>query len=273
MRFKKIYIEITNTCNLSCSFCIKNSRKSQFITCEQFEYVLNQIKPYTKYIYLHILGEPLLHPQLSQLLEIAYKNEIYVNITTNATLLPKNLPILLSSPAVRQINLSIHSFPECPQYLENTIECADQLSKKGIYVSYRLWTLDTSLPDSLQETLITLESHYNIKINHYKDSIKLADHCFVSFDSTFTWPELTHPYIGVTGTCQGFRHMCGILVDGSVVPCCLDSKGDATLGNIYTTSFSQILDNHKKLLEDFQNHKMTLELCQKCQYRLRFDSK
>ena len=108
-RFKKIYIEITNSCNLKCSFCPEGKRIKEFISVENFEIIINQIKPYTNLIALHVKGEPLLHPKLKEILDICEKENILVNITTNATLLEKNKDILISSKAVRQLNLSLHS--------------------------------------------------------------------------------------------------------------------------------------------------------------------
>ena len=56
MNFKKIYVEITNNCNLNCDFCIKNKRKQEFINIEKFRLLLEKIKDYTDYLYFHILG-------------------------------------------------------------------------------------------------------------------------------------------------------------------------------------------------------------------------
>ena len=62
MKFKKIYLEITNVCNLKCSFCHGTKRRKQFIDFEDFQQILAKIKNYTNYLYFHIMGEPLMHP-------------------------------------------------------------------------------------------------------------------------------------------------------------------------------------------------------------------
>lgn len=273
MRFKKIYIEITNQCNLKCSFCIQNQRKSKYLSIDEFSYILNEIRPFTDYIYLHVLGEPLLHPLFKDFLQIAYEKGFKVNLTTNGTLLLKNKDILLGNHSVRQINVSLHSFPNIPNYLNDVTSVCDLLSDKGIYISYRLWTFDGDLSNEMKETIEFIQNRYNLIIVNYENSVRLKEHCFLSFDSTFKWPSLSNEFVSDTGTCQGFRHMCAILSDGRVVPCCLDSKGEASLGNIFDTKFEEILINNQDILNDFQNHKMTLELCKKCSYRLRFDSK
>lgn len=273
MRFKKIYIEITNTCNLSCPFCIQNSRKPAYMNFNQFNHILQEIKPYTHYIYLHVLGEPLMHPDLENFLQLAFDNHFHVNLTTNGTLLKNSLPVLLKAKALRQINISLHSFPQIDNYLENVFECGDILSENNVYVSYRMWTMDKNEDPNMNKTILAIQNHYNCTLVDMKNSVKLKDHCFISFDTTFEWPSLSNTFISDQGTCQGFRHMCAILVDGRVVPCCLDSKGEAVLGNIFEEPFNDILDKNQKILQDFSNHKMSLELCKKCSYRLRFDPK
>ena len=72
-RFKKIYIERTNICNLNCEFCIKSNREKRQMSVSEFEMVMEKIQGYTDYIYLHIKGEPLIHKDFEQLLDIAHK--------------------------------------------------------------------------------------------------------------------------------------------------------------------------------------------------------
>lgn len=50
MSFKKIYIEITNNCNLNCSFCVHNQRKNKYMTLEEFKIILSKLKGHTKYL-------------------------------------------------------------------------------------------------------------------------------------------------------------------------------------------------------------------------------
>lgn len=87
--FKKVYIEITSVCNLACSFCPPTARAKGLIKVEQFNKILDEIRPHTKYIYLHVKGEPLLHPRIDQLLDAAHAKGFKVNITTNGTLIKK----------------------------------------------------------------------------------------------------------------------------------------------------------------------------------------
>jgi len=120
-KYKKIYIEITNICNLSCSFCSIDNRVKESITLEKMEHILKNINNYTDYVYLHVKGEPLLHKELKEILDLCKKYNKKVNITTNGTLIKENIKEL-KHPVVRQINLSLHSENNKQDYLEEIFE-------------------------------------------------------------------------------------------------------------------------------------------------------
>ncbi|MEG1526864.1 MAG: radical SAM protein [Erysipelotrichaceae bacterium] len=279
MRFKRIYIEIINTCNLKCSFCVQNQRKPQSLSVEEFEAILKQVKPYTNYIYLHVLGEPLAHPQLSNILSLCFKYQMQVNLTTNGTLLKKQRDVLKTARCIRQINVSLHSFSQDGQvdtqtYLKDVIETCDCLSET-MYVSYRLWNIkDGAMDQDTQKVVQYLKSHYQVEeISPKNHRCTLAKNRFLNFEEVFEWPSLNHPLVSKTGTCLGMKTMCAILVDGSVVPCCLDGNGSCVLGNIHNQSFKEIIESDQVLaIENGFNQKHVIAaLCQRCTYRGRFD--
>ena len=69
--------------------------------------------------------------------------------------------------------------------------------------------------------------------------------------------------------CKGLDTHIGILADGTVIPCCLDSSGIINLGNIYEENLSDILEKEKtkQIISGFKNNKLVEELCQKCDFR------
>lgn len=280
MRLKRIYIEITNTCNLTCSFCIQNQRPPRRMSVEEFHHVIKQVHPFGSYVYLHILGEPLSHPEVKKILDICADYDMQVNLTTNGTLLKSRRDILYEAVALRQVNISLHSFPQHEQegYLQDVMEVCEELAKREIHVNYRLWSLgEQGLSKETAEVLRVVEDHYGIHVEEQLitrlQRLDLRDYLHLHFESVFTWPSLTHPYVGDTGRCLGMKTMCGILSDGRVVPCCLDSKGDCTLGNIFTTPFADILNRKQvqEIVQGFADNKIIEELCQHCSYRLRFN--
>lgn len=279
MRFKRVYIEITNTCNLACSFCIQNSRIPRRMSVEEFKHVIQEVKPYTKHVYLHILGEPLSHPDLSTFLQICKQAGMEVILTTNGTLLKQQVETLREAGCIRQLNISLHSFPqhEQPQYLDRLWECAKVLADVGIHVNFRLWSMQDGILSAETHGLLDAVLKYYRK--HQEDlslrrmsRFDLADHIHLHFENVFTWPALTNPYVNDVGTCLGMKTMCGILVDGTLVPCCLDSKGDIALGNVFKTPLKEILSSQRceDMVKGFQNKQVKEALCQHCSYRLRF---
>ena len=280
-----MYVEITSICNLACSFCPPTSRKASFIKKEQFEYILEQIRPHTKYIYLHVKGEPLLHPHIDQLLEISHEKGFKVNITTNGTLITKNREKLLGKKALRQINFSLHSFDgnegseNREKYLGDILSFVREASKEKVIISFRLWNLDRDNQKNEEknrnrETLEILEKEFNLdyKIEERVQpgkGIQVAERIYINQDHEFEWPSLHAPEDDGRGFCYGLRTQAAILVDGAVVPCCLDGEGVMKLGNIYKTSFSEIIEGKRatQIFDGFSRREAVEEMCRKCGYR------
>ena len=124
MNIKRVYIEITNRCNLRCNFCSFHHRELKEMSLGQFEAIIKQIQPYTSYIYLHVQGEPLLHSQFDDILNLCDQYELKVQLVTNGTFL-KNYPSLSSHPSLRKLSLSLHSldFQTCDihEYMNEVI--------------------------------------------------------------------------------------------------------------------------------------------------------
>lgn len=271
-KFKKIYIEITNICNLSCSFCSIDNRIKDKVTVENFEEIIKKIDKYTDYIYLHVKGEPLLHPELKELLDIANKYNKHVNITTNGTLIKEKLDIL-THPAVRQINISLHSENNKDNYLDDINSCVDKLKDK--IVIFRYWTLKDNELNKISTGIVNkIIDYYKLstetvdKINK-ENHIKLRDNLFLDKQNEFIWPNLDNDYYNEIGTCYALKDQLAILVDGTIVPCCLDSNGVIKLGNIYENSLEEVInsDRFQNMLKGFQNRKVCEELCKHCSFK------
>ncbi|WP_416325043.1 radical SAM/SPASM domain-containing protein [[Eubacterium] hominis] len=278
MRFKKIYIEITNTCNLSCSFCVQNQRPPRRMSVDELRHILKQIKPFTNYVYLHVLGEPLSHPDLETILDLCEEYGMNVNMTSNGTLFKQKEDVLLRGK-IRQLNVSLHSFPQHYQqaYLEHVISICDKLAEKHTYISYRLWSMrQGELDHETMQIVDYLKQAYHCDIPVIeKGAIRLKEHTYLHFEEVFAWPDLSSFHVSTKGSCLGMKQMCAILSDGTITPCCLDSKGDIALGNIFEESFSSIIEKERAqaIKTGFQNKVVVEELCQKCSYRTRFDEK
>ncbi|RAV21230.1 radical SAM/SPASM domain-containing protein [Paenibacillus contaminans] len=286
--FKKVYIEVTSVCNLACSFCPQTGRQAKFIQLDAFNRVLDQIKPHTNHIYLHVKGEPLLHPKIDELLDASHAKGFKVNITTNGTLIVKNRHKLLGKPALRQMNFSLHSFDghegsvDRENYLANILAFVREAVEHNVIISFRLWNLDQDNVTNMQrnrnrETLEVLEQAFNLDFKIEEkvmpgSGVKIAKNIYLNQEYEFQWPSLQAPEDDGKGFCHGLRTQAGVLVDGTVVPCCLDGEGVINLGNVHTSSFSEIVESERanNLFYGFSRREAVEELCRKCGYRQRF---
>lgn len=275
-RFNKIYVEITNVCNLDCSFCSKNKLPKKEMTLNEFKMVIDKIKNYTNSIYLHIKGEPLMHSKLDDILTICDENHIDVRITTNGTLLYEKKDILLKHH-IKQINISLHCENNYQNYFENIFKAVCELKKKTTII-YRIWTLHNLeiIDDNVINKIINyyfLDQTIIDKIKKDKN-IKIQDNLYIDKDYEFTWPNI-NKIEDDKGTCLGTRSHIGILSNGIIVPCCLDANGIINLGNIFEESLEDVINN--KLFQEinlgFQKGKIVCELCKSCTFRHRFDNK
>ena len=273
-RFKKIYVEITNKCNLNCSFCTRTKKKKRDMSVEEFKTVIDKIKDYTDYVYLHVQGEPLLHKDLEEFLKICEDNNLKVNITTNGTLINKYVDIFNRSKFLRQINISLHSENNKEDYFDEVFNACSKLSS-NIYISYRIWNLNTlKSTKELLNIVNKISEYYDVdkeKLINDK-SIKVDINRFVDKDNLFQWPDMNNS-VEKDGFCYALKTHIGILSDGTVVPCCLDASGVIELGNIFEESIEDILNKQltKDIIEGFRKNKAIHPLCRKCNFRERFE--
>ena len=262
---KKVYIEITNVCNLKCDFCIQNKRHKMFMSEEDFMKILHKLKGYTKYLYFHILGEPLLHPKISTLIKMAYENGFFVNITTNGYLISK----IHNISNLRQLNISLHSYDEkyhisLDDYLQSIFKVVDLLPTT--YISYRLWVKNKYT----QKILDILNEHYHtsIKMSDIEKNVTLSPTVFINSFHEFIWPDLENGYYKEEGNCYALRDHVGILVDGTIVPCCLDSRGTIALGNIFVDSLDSVFQSSRvhKMIDAFRRKERCEEFCRHCSF-------
>ena len=276
MRFSKIYLEISNLCNLSCAFCPGTRRQKKALTEEEFSALLPKIRPYTDYLYFHLMGEPLIHPKLQRFLELAGEASFKVILTTNGTLLTKQQEMLLNSPALHKVNISLHAFEANDlaipfhDYLAGCFKFGKAAEGKKL-ISYRLWN-QGGQDEKNAEILDAMKEFFTEPWAQERRGTRIGERVYLEYGDKFDWPDLSAPDGGEGVFCHGLRDQLGILCDGSVVPCCLDHEGDITLGNLFTQTMDEILHSPraKAIYEGFSQRKAAEELCRKCGYARRF---
>lgn len=276
MKYSRAYVEITNICNRSCSFCPKTKRQSARMTEEQFEYVVKEIRPLTDYVYFHVMGEPLTHPLLPAFIKHATSFGLKCAVTTNGTLLSLRGKELIDS-GVYKVNISVHSFESGDDkkyyaYIDDILNFADEASRRGVLVVLRLWNrgVDGTLNDKTLHLIRDrftdgewLEGSRGFRIRH-----KLH----LEWGDRFAWPDMSCDDGGNAVFCYGLSDHFGILADGTVIPCCLDHEGDIPLGNVFATPLADILTSERavNIKCGFQRREAVEPLCRRCGYARKF---
>lgn len=280
---ERIYIEIGNICNLDCSFCPKLKRQKRQMSISEFRTVAKKISGHTKYAYLHVMGEPLLHKNLGEFLDILNEYGIRAAITTNGTLLMQKKDVLLGAENLHKVSISLHA-PEANEksidkneYLSSCINFARLAANKGVFVVFRLWNLDSEegLGKNGDNQFIEdfLRKEFAEEWQKRRSGFRLSKNIFLEYDGLFTWPVESTAEENAVGYCHAIKDQLAILADGTVTPCCLDSEGEIPLGNIFMEGLDEIMTSERAVImkKGFERRMLTEPLCKKCTYIKRFD--
>lgn len=275
-RFRKIYLEISNICNLSCAFCPGTRRRPAVMQEDAFCRLLDRLKGWTDYLYFHLMGEPLCHPYLEKYLALA-ATDFKVILTTNGTLLSQKQDMLLSAEGLHKVNISLHSFEandiatSFEDYLNGCFSFGQAAQGKKI-VCYRLWNQGGA--NEKNDAILKLMKHYfpDPWIQESRGT-RIGQRVYLEYGDKFDWPSLTAPEQTGKCFCYGLKDQLGILCDGTVVPCCLDHDGDIPLGNLLLQPLDEILSSPRAtaIYEGFRRGKAEENLCKRCGYAQRFN--
>ena len=268
---KKCYLEITNICNMSCSFCHGTKRPPKSLTMEDFSYILDKLKGNIKYLYFHLLGEPLLHKDLGEFIKLTKESGILPIITTNGTLISERFNDLITNNPYK-INISLHSLEanninDYESYFDTLISFIKEISEKGTLINLRFWN-EGGLNRNNETLLAKLKNAFNTEFIECYNGYKITKNIYIDIASKFDWPDIDGSEYDNKVFCYGMRDQIGILVDGTVVPCCLDAEGIINLGNIFDSSLDEIINSKraKAIYDGFTNHTAVEALCKKCGY-------
>lgn len=279
--FSRAYLEITNVCNLACAFCPGTTREKRFMAPEDFALLAKKLRPYTEYLYLHVMGEPLLHPQLAEILRTCTELGYRVCLTTNGTLLPEQLPLLRDCSALHKVSVSLHSFEGngksdgLEHYVAQAAASCLSLGERGVICALRLWNKGGAEAENARILRVLdglLGQDTAALPPDRRGNRRLAERLYLEPGEKFDWP---HPDNDRRDTqfCHGLRQQLAVLCDGTVVPCCLDSEGRLALGNLLTGELDDILASSRAqaICRGFDARQPSEELCRRCGYAARFN--
>ena len=273
--YSRAYVEITNICNRSCSFCPGTKRELRSMTREEFGIVTDKLKPLTKYIYFHVMGEPLTHRELPLLISDASSKGFNCAVTTNGTLLPKRGKEIVEA-GVYKVNISVHSFEDGSledylDYIKGCLNFADYASQKCVLTVLRLWNKGYDKDRNL-DTVALMKKKFPEEWHYGPRGARIRDKLHLEYGDRFEWPDMEAENFGDSVFCYGLKDHFGILSDGSIIPCCLDHEGDIRLGNAFSDDIAAVLigERAEKMKNGFSQRKATEELCRRCGYARRF---
>lgn len=282
--FKRVYLEISNICNVQCSFCPLVEKDKKIMDLDDFEAILAQVAPLAEIVCLHLMGEPLAHPKFLQILEICEKYDTQIDLTTNGILIKKYSESLVHSKCIRQVNFSLQAFKDnfpnrdINPYLKPIFEFVKlaHATKPALYSNFRLWNQQSNDADN-EDIFSKIEEYFEVTINRNIEvgaikSKNIWNRLYLHFDSRFEWPSFLLPHQGTQGRCHGAVNHIGIHADGSVVPCCLDKNAAIRLGNVKEQSLSDILNGERfiNMRNGFLNGVLVEDFCQHCTFINRF---
>ena len=274
-KFKFIYLEITNSCNLNCYFCPSSTLNThEFIRVKDVQKYILDLKNYTDTFYLHILGEPLMHPNFEEIVELCNKNNLKVRVTTNGTLISK---YNFQNINISKFNISLQSLINfstdyVDKYFNNLKEMLEQVHDKlengNLGIDLRLWNDKNNINVQKLNKLIMDYLDKIVQIDKYQN-------VRVSTEDEFTWPNELDACNSNVVKCLGGKTHLGVHVNGDVVLCCLDYQSKTKIGNLKSQSLKEILDGeiYQETMKALQAGKAYFPLCASCSYRNRFNGK
>lgn len=274
--YSRAYVEITNICNRSCSFCPGHVRAPHRMSSEEFDAITDKLRGVTEYIYYHVMGEPLTHPLLCDFVESAGKKGFKSVVTTNGTLLG-NVGDGLINAGIYKVNISVHSFEgtdtaEYLEYLNGCMDFADKASREGVLVILRLWNRGFDGGRNINTEALLRARFCDCEWQSTASGARLRHRLHLEYGERFDWPDMTAADGGERAFCYGLLRHFAILCDGTVVPCCLDRNGELALGNVFTEELDALLSSERAeaIREGFARRIATEELCRRCGYARRF---
>jgi radical SAM protein with 4Fe4S-binding SPASM domain len=285
-----INIEPTVTCNLRCPHCITGmgliKRESSSLNLKLYKNILNELGDKLWYLLLYNQGEPFLHEQFFEFIELAKKKGIYVTTSTNGHFLAKEEFIeRLVKSGLDSIIISLDGADK-KTYEKYRYNGDFNKVFKGIErLSDCKRKMNSDTPKILLQFLLMKHNeHQLVKIKQQSKTLG-ADRLLVKTfqiedrNKALTFLPRQEKYNRykiekenfnqkkiVSKNCSRLWYSTVILSDGRVVPCCFDKNGKFSFGNIKDKSLKEIWtsDGYKKFRSQITRDREFFEICRNC---------
>jgi radical SAM protein with 4Fe4S-binding SPASM domain len=258
MTVQDAHVELTNTCNLHCSFCPTNKMKRTkcFLPFSMVRKIVDD-NPTVKIFGLSNWGEPLLYPDLLGVIKFLKQKGKYVGLTTNATLLDEKTAEKLVYSGLDRISFSVDGVGKVYEKLRG----ANYKSVKNNILRFH--------------EVNKARVHTNIMVTVSKENencISQIKREWGKYSKIMLQPVLTYEKNQRKGRCaQLLSNHLVILSNGKVVPCCVDYDGFTVLGDIRTDTLNKLY-NSAKMNKMRENSEGTI--CDFCsEYKSKFACK
>lgn len=264
--------EITYNCNYKCKYCYVEGVKSNMLSIEEIKTILYKLNELGIYELLITGGEPFLHPNIIDIIDISNKLGIVVKIGTNGSFINEDIAKELSKYPNVTINLSYHScdettfdkFTRSKNSFKKLIEAVEYL--KAYNIQYNLkYTVTKENEASMKEDILFLEKNkYSFTIftqilpdiSNNKDNSK---YCVT--EESIEWLYKNKYMQFAKSSCSACKTKIWISPSGEVYPCELVRS---SIGNILSDDINTIWDGNKcKAILNSKLH-TPLEKCVGC---------
>ncbi|MDD5439557.1 MAG: radical SAM protein [Candidatus Omnitrophica bacterium] len=267
----EIVLETTNQCNIRCTMCAINHMKRPVgrLPLDKFKRVIDEIKDYAELVYLHGLGEPLLHPDIVEMVSYCASSNIRSGISTNATVLDAAMAKALLKAGLDYIILAVdgaarETFEKIrlnADYNKVTANIRDFLDIKGTIKNKNFAVVQMVLSDETRGERDDFLKQWSRRKNLDAVRIKrLIDLRFMKGDS--------RPAGICDKPCFYLWRQANIYWDGTVSLCCMANDNEEVVGNIFTEGSLAKVWNSEAMKEKRALHLKrawsTIPICNRC---------
>ena len=288
-----LFIDPCSLCNFKCRFCAMQASeeplpfKKQLMPMELYKKIIDDISGFPdklKMLRLAAHGEPLLHPQLPEMIRYAKEKGVteFVEIVTNGSLLKPELNQALVESGLDCIRISIEAL-DAEGYRENTgarVEFDELLAKIGYFnrrsdIAGNSCEVYVKTVDATANTKEREAAFYSLfeNISHKM----WIDHIIPIWAG---WDDLSNRFelqqIGVHGQALREIKVCPfplyslvITPDGIATVCCSDWKRKLVIGDLNRQSLKEVWDGDvlkKFWIDMLSGNRARYEMCAACTY-------